>query len=70
MVMLGLIVLIGSVKAGPIALGRQLAISQTSESAQGDNSTAAIPISAIIAISSILGVGILIVAFVSPPVGI
>jgi hypothetical protein len=67
MMMLFLIYLIGSAKATPILLdGRQVAVPQVSQSVGVDNNTAAIPLSAIIAISSILGVGILIGVFVSP----
>jgi len=65
MVMLLLIYLVGLAKAGPIALDkRQIAVRQTSDSASGDSS-AAVPLSAIIATSTILGVGILIVLSVS-----
>jgi len=65
MVMLLLIYLVGLAKAGPIAIDkRQIAVRQTSNSASGEGS-AAVPLSAIIATSTILGVGILIVLFVS-----
>jgi hypothetical protein len=66
MIMLFLLYLIGSAEATPISLdGRQVAVPQASQSAGVGNNTAAIPLSAIIAISTILGVGIIMVAFVS-----
>jgi hypothetical protein len=66
MVMLFLIYLAGSASATPISLdGRQIAIPQASPSVGADNETAAIPLSAIIATSSILGVVIIVVVFVS-----
>jgi hypothetical protein len=66
MIMLSLLYLIGSTRATPISLdSRQIAVPQASQSGGVDNNTAAIPLSAIIAISTILGVGIIMVAFVS-----
>jgi hypothetical protein len=66
MIMLSLLYLIGSAEATPISLdGRQIAVPQASQSTGVDNNTAAIPLSATIAISTILGVGIIMVAFVS-----
>jgi hypothetical protein len=66
MIMLFLLYFIGSAAATPISLdGRQIAVPQASQSGGVDDNTAAIPLSAIIAISTILGVGIIMVAFVS-----
>jgi hypothetical protein len=66
MIMLFLLYLIGSAEATPISLdGRQIAVPQASQSGGVDNDTAAIPLSAIIAISTILGVLLIMVAFVS-----
>jgi hypothetical protein len=66
MIMLFLIYLIGFAEATPISLdGRQIAVPQASQSTGVDNNTAAIPLSAIIAISTILGVLIIMVVFVS-----
>ena len=66
MIMLLLIHLVGSAKAIPISLdGRQIAVSQASSSDGSSDDGSAIPLAAIIAISTILGVGLIVVAFVS-----
>ena len=66
MIMLFLLYFIESAEATSISLdGRQIAVPQASQSGGVDNNTAAIPLSAIIAISTILGVGMIMVAFVS-----
>lgn len=66
MIMLFLLYVIGLAEATPISLDeRQIAIPQASQSGGVDSDTAAVPLSAIIAISTILGVLVIMVAIVS-----